>query len=189
MRTALILLLAVPALAACGGHPDAGTVAGWTSAADAAFAAGDRLARDPAALPAAVAQWRRAGGGYVKAFRLADPVPAEVGARALLAFRIGRAWSKSARFSTDEARRRPHGDRALFWFAHARRLKPDLRQVHFERALLFDSDIEGVRDPARAREAYAAYLAACAETGRASESELERLKVANERIKELAPGR
>ncbi len=185
MRTAAVLLFGV-LLAACGDVDDAGRPAEWVQRADEAFAEGDRLATSPSTLPDAVAAWQQAGRHYVKAFRLEEPLPERAAARAMLAFRVARSWSKSARSGSDEALRASHADRALFWFGQARKLQPAMRHVQFERAVLYDSDIEDVRDPTRAREAYEAYVAAVTEAGSAGGSEAERLTLARERIKALS---
>lgn len=190
MRALGILLLAAVTVPGCDGTVDPGTAAAWTAKADAAFAEGDRYAQQPDGLAEAVAAWREAGRSYVKAFRLVTPEPEQREARALLAFRIGRACSKAARETADETRSGPHGDRALFWFAHARRLEPGLRQAYFERAVLFDSDIAEVADATRAREAYAAYVRACTEAGASlSDAERERVTLAKQRLEELTPPR
>ncbi|MDJ0521994.1 MAG: hypothetical protein QNJ90_07950 [Planctomycetota bacterium] len=187
MRTAFLLCIGL-LLTGCGPTDDPGTAQTWIARADEAFAEGDKLAQDPAALSDAVAAWRRAGSDYVRAFRLEDPTPERAEARALLAFRIGRAWSKAARESADEPRRGAHGDRALFWFAHARRLEPGLRQAWYERALLFDSDIADVADGVRAREAYEKYVAAVEAAGDVPDGERERVKRARERLEVLGGG-
>ena len=46
------------------------------------------------------------------------------------------------------------------WFGEARALEPALRATRYERAVLFESEIESVRDLVRARDAYARYVAA-----------------------------
>jgi len=177
-------------LSGCDGTDDPGTPASWTARADEAFAEGDRLAAVPSSVPDAVAAWRRAGSAYMKAFRLEDPVAEFQPVRALLAFRIGRSWSQAARLGTDARQRGMHAERALFWLAYARRLEPTLRAVLFERARLFDSDIEEVRDPTLALEAYQAYVAAMAEVGvHASTGDDERVSVARARIEALGAPR
>ena len=186
----LLALTGLLLVAACDGRDDPGTSAAWTGQADQAFAEGDRLAAEAASTPEAITAWRRAGAGYLKAFRLEDPVEERREARAMLAFRIGRSWSKAARLGSDPRQRGMQADRALFWFAHARRIEPALHPVLFERALLLDSDIDDVRDPTRARASYESYVAAVAEAGSdVTASEAERVAKAQERIKVLAKPR
>lgn len=169
-----ILCVAALLLAACGDRNPAGAAAVWKSRGDDAYAQ---------------SAWRDAARHYLKSFRLTAPLPDRVSDRATLAFRVGTSWSESARAGTDAAIRGDRAERALFWLGHALKLQPERRQVWFERARLYDGEIQDVRDLTLAREAYESYVATFDEAGRASDLEVEQLKVADERIKALVlPG-
>ncbi len=173
MRVPLLCLTAV-LLSACGDRNPAGAAAVWKSRGDDAYAE---------------AAWREAAGHYLKSFRLTAPLPDRVSDRATLAFRVGTSWSEAARAGTDGAIRGDRAERALFWLGHALKLQPDRRQVWFERARLYDGEIQDVRDLTLAREAYTSYVATFDDAGSASAQELAQLKIANERMQVLVlPG-
>ena len=191
---ALLLLL----LAGCGGEEPTPDVQELMAEGEAAFARGEEAvmaARTEAAFDAsldgfatAVKAWMEAAAAYRRAFRLLDPVPELQQQRAMLAFRIARTFAKAARHGRDPEWAGFRADHAFLWLDQAARLAPGLRQVHYERARLFDSEIESARDLVAAHAAYRRYLA---EVDLASqmvpESERERVAHARERAAALAP--
>jgi len=189
-------VLSMAVLAGCGGEEAPPDAKAWLTEADAAFARGDALVGPGRAAEGhvsfddradAVVAWAEAGRAYRNAFRLVDPEPAVAGQRGMLAFRAARALAKAARHGTEANRADILADRALTWFDQAARLVPDLRQVHYERARLFDSTIGAVADHVRAHGAYTHYLALAGTAGEISPGEQARVTHARERAKALAP--
>lgn len=203
MRTRIALALGALAtfLAGCGDEPAPKRVEDYLAAGQAAFARGDEVvqqARTEAdfdvaldGFAEAVAAWMEAASSWRKGFRLLDPVEENAATRAMLAFRIARAFAKAARHGRDPAWAGVRADHAFVWLDQTARLAPGMRQVHYERARLFDSDIENARDLVAARAAYLRYLAAvdfsADSTDSLPASEQDRVKHARERAKVLAP--
>ena len=121
------------------------------------------------------------------AFRLLDPATEPSARRALLAFRIGRAFAKAARHGREPRWAAMRADHAFLWFDQAARLAPDMRQLDYERARLFDSEIERARDLLAARAAYLRYLEAADAADAVPEAEQGRVAHARARAEALAP--
>lgn len=188
----LVLLVA----AGCG-EVAAPQAADLMEQADAAFARGEEAydaARSAATFDegraqraAAVAAWHAAGRTYRDAFRLLDPLPVNRTQRALASFRAARAFGKAAEIGVESRKRNWRADVALLWLAQVEQLAPEMRQVWYERAVLFDSDVEGVRNPLRAHAAYTRYLELATGAGALPAAEQARVRRATERAAALAP--
>lgn len=204
MRRPLFLVLALGAWLLPGGCGDAPAEsddpAVWAERAGAAFAAADESARQAEAAARggtseealahwddAVAGWKDAARLYRNAFRLEEPATERRATRALLAFRTGRAMSNAARKRPAARASEGLAHEALLWFRQAEQIQGAMRQVHYERALLHESEVPAVRDLERARMAYEAYLAAVAQVADLPESERARAERARRRLQELAP--
>jgi hypothetical protein len=203
MRRALWILGLVTAacLPGCGDDEGAGAdPALWVARADEAFEAANesaRRAREPGPLGSdartpdhwadAAASWKEAARGYRNAFRLEDPTPDRSDARGLLAFRVGRAMSLAARKRPGDASSEGWARESLLWFRQAESIRPDLRQVHYERALLYESEVPGLRDMERARMGYEAYLAALDGVDVVPDGESIMVERARKRLEELTP--
>jgi len=175
---ALLVALAwvPPALEALGviqtrTSAEPGGAEAWARRGDEAFAAG----RLPEATRA-----------FTYAFRLTDPTDEMREVRAVLAFRKARSLAEQALTGQSEWPPAALADGAFFWLEQARTLGPSLRAVTYEQARLFDSDIEGVADPERARVEYARYVAETEAAGDVPEAERERLARARERLGALS---
>lgn len=179
-------------LAACSESDRDGTAVGWKETGDAAFTAGDEMfaraesGRLPEVREEAVAAWVEAANAYIYSFRLEDPVESRRTTRAMLAFRVGRALSKASLHGVTHPYRDQMAERAVRWFAEAYALEPGLRASHYERAVLFDSEIASVRDLLRARRAYRRFVRESGAAG-ASPSQREQafLARADERLTAL----
>ena len=185
-------------LAACGGDEPAPSVEALLADGQAAFQRGEdavMAARTEAEFDAAlegyseaVAGWMEAASAWRKAFRMIDPTDEEKSRRTMLSFRIARAFAKAARHGRDPDWASLRADHAFIWFDQTARLAPGMRQVHYERARLFDSEIESVRDLVAAHGAYMKYLALVDfDSNTIPESEQERVKHARSRAMALAP--
>ncbi|MDF1701550.1 MAG: hypothetical protein P1V36_10385 [Planctomycetota bacterium] len=193
-----VLLLWGSLLAGCGSKPPAPTLEEHLAKGQAAFARGDAivlearaasLAEEAADLYAmAVEAWAEAAEAYSDAFRLIDPVPESASQRAMLAFRVARAFAKAARHGQAASWAGFRADHAFLWLDQTARLAPHMRQVHYERARLFDSDIDKVRDVMAAHVSYSRYLADVDLSSQTvSEAEQPRVALARERRAALAP--
>ncbi len=192
----LVLLVLVCGLVGCGDTTPPADPKAFLAEADALFAAAEqRIATaraqsgpiDPLIQAEAVGDWTEAAVAYRAAFRLLDPDPAVAVQRGMLAFRVARAFSKAARHGTDPRWAGLRGSLAMTWLDQAERLAPALRQVHYERATLYDSDIERVFDFVRAHASYTRYLALIEEAGAVPATESTRVTHARERAAALAP--
>ena len=75
---------------------------------------------------------------------------------------------------------------ASFWLTHTRRLQPSMRQALYERALLRESNLDGMWSKEQAADDYRAYLQAIDELGdELPASEKGRATHARERLNEL----
>lgn len=204
MRT--IWLLALAALVLLGlafavpsdGREAPQPVASYLAAGGEAFQEGDILATRAAQAEAvgeadaaygeAVGAWMDAAAAWRRAFRLLDPEPAHDEQRALIAFRIARAFAKAARHTRDPRWAGMRADHAFLWLDQTARLAPTMRQVHYERAWLFDSEVPNAKDPVAAHGAYLRYLAAVdALDEPVPEAEARRVARARERVAALTP--
>lgn len=200
-RIRVRVVLAVLLLGGCGdGAAPSTDPALWVQRADQAFRDAEESARQARAAAGggtndgaaahradAVARWKEASRHYRNAFRLEEPVEARASVRALLAFRIGLSMSNAARKRPAERSSEGWAQEALLWLRQAERIHPGMRQVHFERALLYESEIGQVRNIERARAAYEAYVTAAEAEAELPASEEPRVERARERLKELAP--
>ncbi len=126
--------------------------------------------------------WREAGNAYVYAFRLIDPVPSALQERALLAFRAGMSFGREARH-TDPKLAFTYARAASFWLTHTLRLQPKMRQALYERALLYETKLEGIENVDHAKRDYKAYVEATEALGdELPESERGRVNHARERL-------
>lgn len=138
-------------------------------------------------------QWWQAGRQYRLAFALEDPRdPERVTHRAFLAQQAGVAYARVATAAPADAaagERRDAKRLATLWLEEALALDGTRGWVHFERASLFDRTPEALRDPALAREAYAAFVAWVEDAGRAGRGKPApddlAVALARDRIKQL----
>ena len=191
-------LWALCSLGACGydAPPPELSAEAYRVRGDAAFTAADQMMEtvraggtaDGGMLHAeAVDAYVEAANDLIRAFRMEDPVPERTEQRALLAFRIGRALSSASRRGITHPHRGTLGRRAVLWFGEAVALQPSLAYAHFERAVMFESDVHAVRDLDRARQAYTRFLEETA--GRDPDPTLTRLRTrAGERVSALRDG-
>jgi hypothetical protein len=160
-----------------GTHEEEASAETWAKRGDEAFADG---------------RFAEAARAFTFAFRLLDPTPLHREVRALLAFKKARALAEQALGGESEWPPAALADGAFFWFEQARSLGPSLRAVSYERARLFDSDIEDVGNPEHARAEYERYLAETEAAGVVPEGEAQRVAHARERVAALsakeAPG-
>ncbi|MDA1196034.1 MAG: hypothetical protein O2894_12750 [Planctomycetota bacterium] len=182
----LSLLAALLILGGCSGEEPEPEPGAYLAQADTAFAAGE-AAQAGGDMPAAVGAWADAGDAYRHAFRLMDPQAEAAPQRALVAFRAARSLAKAALHGTAPEYVRFRAQLALTWLDEAERLAPSLRQVHYERARLFDSNIPSVTDFMAAFGAYTRYLQLVGAEQVPSESERPRVEHARTRVAALGP--
>lgn len=198
MRHVAAALLLLACLGACGGEEPPPSFEALMADGHAAFERGEdavMAARTEASFDGslegfaeAVEAWMQAASAYRRAYRLLDPVPELREQRAMLAFRIARTFAKAARHGQDPDWADLRADHAFLWLDQTGRLVPAMRQVHYERARLFDSEVGSARDLVAAHAAYARYVAAVdAVEGGVPEAERPRVTHARERVEALAP--